>query len=161
MFCQKPLTLTLEENQLIRNACKKHSDKVFFVGTQQRIDRGKFLRPSTWSRKGLLGDIKKITVGINGGDQGGPFPIAMPPSELDWENMAGSGAAGRLSRETLPLPVPLVVRILGRQIHRLGCAPRRHRHLGDRTRQSRAWGRSRSTAPTPSIPCEFKDGYPT
>ena len=27
VFCQKPLTLTLEENQLIRNACKKY-DKV-------------------------------------------------------------------------------------------------------------------------------------
>ena len=30
VFCQKPLTLTLEENQLIRNACKKYSDRVFF-----------------------------------------------------------------------------------------------------------------------------------
>ena len=36
VFCQKPLTLTLEENQLIRNACKKYGDRVFAVGTQQR-----------------------------------------------------------------------------------------------------------------------------
>ena len=32
VFCEKPLTLTLEENQLIRNACKKYN-KVFIVGT--------------------------------------------------------------------------------------------------------------------------------
>ena len=28
VFCQKPLTLTLEENQLIRSACEKHDRKV-------------------------------------------------------------------------------------------------------------------------------------
>ena len=33
VFCQKPLTLTLEENQLIRRACQKHKDKIFFVGS--------------------------------------------------------------------------------------------------------------------------------
>ena len=33
VFCQKPLTLTLEENKLIRAACKKYSDRVFFIGT--------------------------------------------------------------------------------------------------------------------------------
>ncbi len=89
VFCQKPLTLTLEENQLIRNACKKYSDKVFFIGTQQRSDRGRFLRAINMVQKGLLGDIKKITIGIDGGDRGGPFPVAMPPFELDWEKWLG------------------------------------------------------------------------
>ena len=41
VFCQKPLTLTLEENQLIRNACRKYKDKVMVVGTQQRSDRNR------------------------------------------------------------------------------------------------------------------------
>ena len=54
VFCQKPLTLTLEENQLIRNACKQHSDQVFFVGTQQRSSRDKFLRGSIWFKKACL-----------------------------------------------------------------------------------------------------------
>ncbi len=89
VFCQKPLTLTLEENQLVRKACKKHSDKVFFIGTQQRSDRGKFMRAVNMVQKGLLGDIQKITVGINGGDRGGPFPVAMAPFELDWEKWLG------------------------------------------------------------------------
>lgn len=89
VFSQKPLTLTLEENQLIRNACKNHKDKVFFVGTQQRSDGGKFLRAVNMVQKGLLGTIKKITVGINGGPKGGPFAKTDPPAQLDWEMWLG------------------------------------------------------------------------
>lgn len=89
VFCQKPLTLTLEENQLIRNACQKHKDKVFLVGTQQRSSRDKFLRAVNMAQKGLLGDIKQMTVCIDGGDVGGPFPIADVPSHLDWNMWLG------------------------------------------------------------------------
>jgi len=89
VFCQKPLTLTLEENQLIRNACKRYPDRVFLVGTQQRQDRGLFLRAVNMVQKGLLGDIKTVTVGINGGDVGGPFPKVAPPKELDWDFWLG------------------------------------------------------------------------
>lgn len=89
VFCQKPLTLTLEENQLIRNACRKYSDRVFFVGTQQRSDRDLFLRAVNLVRKGLLGDITKVTVGINGGDVGGPFMKSTPPAGLDWNMWLG------------------------------------------------------------------------
>jgi predicted dehydrogenase len=89
VFCQKPLTLTLEENQLIRNACKKFSDRVFHIGTQQRSDRGRFLRAVNMVQKGLLGDIKQITVGINGSPTGGPFPVAEVPQELDWDFWLG------------------------------------------------------------------------
>lgn len=89
VFCQKPLTLTLEENQLIRDACRKHSDRVFFVGTQQRSDRGRFLRAVNMVQKGLLGDIQKITVGINGGSKGGPFKKSDPPPNLDWDAWLG------------------------------------------------------------------------
>ncbi|MGE0605727.1 MAG: Gfo/Idh/MocA family protein [Pirellulales bacterium] len=89
VFCQKPLTLTLEENQLIRNACKKHQDKIFFIGTQQRSDKDRFLRAINMVQKGLLGDIEKITVGINGSPTGGPFPVAEAPKELDWDFWLG------------------------------------------------------------------------
>jgi predicted dehydrogenase len=89
VFCQKPLTLTLEEGQLIRNACKKYADRVFIVGTQQRSHIGRFLRAVNMVRKGLLGDIQKVTVGINGGDRGGPFPKVAPPKELNWDFWLG------------------------------------------------------------------------
>lgn len=89
VFCQKPLTLTLEENQLIRDACKKYPEKVFFIGTQQRSTKDLFLRAVNMVQKGLLGDIQKVTCGIGGGDKGGPFPKVEPPKELDWNMWLG------------------------------------------------------------------------
>lgn len=89
VFCQKPLTLTLEENQLTRNACRQHPDQIFFIGTQQRSDRDRFLRAVNMVQKGLLGDIQKITVGIDGGDVGGPFERTNPPEQLDWDFWLG------------------------------------------------------------------------
>jgi predicted dehydrogenase len=89
VFCQKPLTLTLEENQLVRNACRAYPKQVFFIGTQQRSDRDRFLRAVNMVQKGLLGKIERVTVGINGAPTGGPFPIAKPPEELNWEMWLG------------------------------------------------------------------------
>ncbi len=89
VFVQKPLTLTLEENQLIRRACEKHSNLAFLVGTQQRSDRNKFMRAVNMVQKGLLGKIKHVTVGINGSPTGGPFPVAEVPKELNWEMWQG------------------------------------------------------------------------
>ena len=89
VFCQKPLTLTLEENQLIRAAVEKYSDRVFLVGTQQRSSKNLFLRAVNMVHKGLLGDIKRITCGINGGAVGGPFDVAEIPKELDWDAWLG------------------------------------------------------------------------
>jgi predicted dehydrogenase len=89
VFCQKPLTLTLEENLLIRRACAKHADRVFFIGTQQRSDRAFFLRAINLVQKGMLGEIRKITAGINGGEVGGPFAKTAPPPELDWDAWLG------------------------------------------------------------------------
>jgi predicted dehydrogenase len=91
VFCQKPLTLTLEENQLIRNACRKYRDRVFVVGTQQRAIAG-FLRAVNMVQKGLLGDIQKIRVGLDGCPTGGPFAKATPPQELDWNVWLGQTA---------------------------------------------------------------------
>jgi predicted dehydrogenase len=93
VFCQKPLTLTLEENQLIRRACEKHRDQVFLVGTQQRSDRNKFMRAVNMVQKGVLGKIKHVTVGINGSPTGGPFPVAEAPKELNWDMWQGQAAA--------------------------------------------------------------------
>ena len=89
VFCQKPLSLTLEENRLARAAAEKFPKLQFFIGTQQRSQKDQFLRAVNMVHKGLLGDIKKVTVGINGSPTGGPFPVAEPPKELDWEMWLG------------------------------------------------------------------------
>ena len=89
VFCQKPLTLTIEENQLIRAACKKYDKQIFTVGTQQRDAKNLFLRAVNMVQKGLLGDIKTITVGINGSPTGGPFAVAEVPKNLNWDMWLG------------------------------------------------------------------------
>lgn len=89
VFCQKPLTLTLEENQLVRAAAKKYADRVLFIGTQQRSSKDLFLRAINFVQKGLLGEIRKVTVGINGSAKGGPFKKEAPPKELDWNQWLG------------------------------------------------------------------------
>jgi len=89
VFCQKPLSLTIEENQLMRKACQKYPDQVCFIGTQQRSDGGRFLRAVNMVQKGLLGEIKTITAGIGGGSRGGPFAKTDPPKTLDWDMWLG------------------------------------------------------------------------
>ena len=88
VFCQKPLTLTVEENQLIRAACKKYG-KVFQVGTQQRSQRDQFALATLMVRKGLLGKIEKITCDIGGAPTCGPLPKVSAPETLDFEMWLG------------------------------------------------------------------------
>lgn len=89
VFSQKPLTLTLEENQLVRRAAEKYDKQVFFVGTQQRADRDRFLRAVNMVQKGLLGDIKNVTVGIDAGSSSGKFAKTKPPKQLNWNFWLG------------------------------------------------------------------------
>jgi len=88
VFCEKPLTLTVEEDQLMRAAGKRY-DKVFQVGTQQRSQRNEFALATLMVRKGLLGKIQKITCDIGSGDLGGPFAKGTPPERLDWDFWQG------------------------------------------------------------------------
>ena len=152
VFCQKPLTLTLEENQLIRRACDKHKDKVFFVGTQQRSDRDKFLRAVNMVQKGLLGDIKKITVGINGGSVGGPFP-----KTTRRPNSTGISGSARHRRSTTSSNAA-TVRSAGGTNTRAASSPTGAPTIstspcGPWTATAKGRARSRSTARTRSIRC--------
>ena len=67
VYCEKPLTLTIEEGKQI---CKvtKETGRVFQVGTQQRSEMGqKFLTAIGIIREGRIGKIKKVTCNIGGG----------------------------------------------------------------------------------------------
>ncbi len=87
VYCEKPLTLTIEEGQLI---CKvaKETKKVFQVGTQQRSE-GPFAQAVALCREGRLGKIQKILVAIGGGDRGGPFKKEKAPPYLNWDVWLG------------------------------------------------------------------------
>ncbi|MDR1484007.1 MAG: Gfo/Idh/MocA family oxidoreductase [Planctomycetaceae bacterium] len=89
VFCQKPLTLTVEEGQLIRAACKKYN-LAFQVGTQQRTDfRRTFLNAVILVQNGLLGEITNIVCHIDGSPSCNPIPKAVAPETLDFEKWLG------------------------------------------------------------------------
>jgi len=87
VYCEKPLTLTIDEGKMI---CKvaKQTRRVFQVGTQQRSGR-QFLQAIAIARSGRLGKTLKATCYIGGGPTGGPFPAAEPPATLDWDMWLG------------------------------------------------------------------------
>lgn len=88
VFCQKPLTLTLEENLIIRKACERYG-KAFQIGTWQRCQRDQFVKATLMVRKGYLGDIKKITCDIGASPTSGDIPTMQVPATLDWELWQG------------------------------------------------------------------------
>lgn len=87
VYCEKPLTLTIEEGKQICQVVKA-TKRVFQVGTQQRSD-GRFLLAIAIARSGRLGKTLKATCSIGGAPSGGPFPAAEPPAQLDWDVWLG------------------------------------------------------------------------
>ena len=92
VFCEKPLTLTLEENLIIRKAAAKY-DKVFEVGTMQRCFKDEFMLAALIVRGGHLGTIKRMTVDVGGGEVSPAIPTAAAPATLDWNQWLGQAPA--------------------------------------------------------------------
>ena len=88
VFCEKPLTLTLEENILIRKAAEKYK-RIFQVGTMQRSFRKEFMLATLIVRSGALGKIRKVTVDVGGGPSSPGIPQAVVPKCLDWNVWLG------------------------------------------------------------------------
>ncbi|MDO5566826.1 MAG: Gfo/Idh/MocA family oxidoreductase, partial [Planctomycetia bacterium] len=88
VFCQKPLTLTIQENLLIRKAVQKYG-KVFQVGTQQRAQRDQFMTAALMVRAGMLGKIKRTTCFLGPGRKSGVIPEVPAPATLDWNIWLG------------------------------------------------------------------------
>ncbi len=89
IYCEKPLTLTIDEGKLI---CKvlKDTNRVFQVGTQQRSEMGqRFLTAIAMIRDGRIGKVQKVTCAIGGAPSGGPFEPMPVPQELNWEMWQG------------------------------------------------------------------------
>ena len=89
VYCEKPLTLTLDESRIICKAVK-NSDRVFQVGTQQRSEFGSaFLEAVAIARSGRLGKKLTAKASVGNGNSGGPFKNEDPPKELDFNFWLG------------------------------------------------------------------------
>jgi predicted dehydrogenase len=89
VYCEKPLTLTIEEGKQIIQVLNE-TQRVFQVGTQQRTEmNGRFLTAIALIHAGRLGTVRKVDMAIGGAPQSGPLDTAAPPSHLNWEMWLG------------------------------------------------------------------------
>ncbi len=89
VYCEKPLTLTIDEGKLIEKIVKQ-TGRVFQVGTMQRTESGqRFLKAIALIRDGRIGTVKKVTCGIGGFESSPSIPTAPVPEGLDWDVWLG------------------------------------------------------------------------
>jgi len=87
VYCEKPLTLTVDEGRIISKVAKE-TDRIIQVGTQQRSDE-RFLMAVQMAHSGRLGKLKKLTVGLNHNPFSRPLPTVTPPGTLNWDRWKG------------------------------------------------------------------------
>jgi predicted dehydrogenase len=89
VYCEKPLTLTIDEGKLIEKVVKE-TGRVFQVGTMQRTESDQlFLKAIALIRNGRIGTVTKVTCGINGMESSPAIPEAPVPDGLDWDFWLG------------------------------------------------------------------------
>ena len=89
VYCEKPLTLTIQEGDLIKKAVKE-TGRVFQAGTQQRSEYyAGFLEGVAIARSGRLGKHLRATAFVGPSRTGGPYKTEQSPKELDWDLWLG------------------------------------------------------------------------
>jgi len=88
VYCEKPLTLTIDEGKLIRKV-QKETGRIVQVGTQQRSSFNLFTKAIAIVADGRLGKIKRIECAIGGAPECAAIPVAEVPDELDWDRWLG------------------------------------------------------------------------
>lgn len=100
VYCEKPLTLTIDEGKLIEKVVKK-TGRVFQVGTMQRTESDqRFLQAIALVRNGRIGTVRKVTCGINSMESSPAIPAVAVPDGLDWDFWLGP--APKVSYRALP-----------------------------------------------------------
>ena len=88
VYCEKPLTLTIDEGKLIRKI-QKQTGRIVQVGTQQRSTFDLFTKAIAIVADGRLGKISRVTVAIGGAPVSQEIPIANVPRNIDWDRWLG------------------------------------------------------------------------
>lgn len=88
VYCEKPLTLTIDEGKLIRKV-QKETGRVVQVGTQQRSTFHLFVKAMAIVNEGRLGKLHTVQAAIGAAPKSDAIPVAEVPSELNWDKWLG------------------------------------------------------------------------
>ncbi|MCA9023875.1 MAG: Gfo/Idh/MocA family oxidoreductase [Planctomycetaceae bacterium] len=89
VYCEKPLTLTIEEARRCIEAARKY-DRIVQTGSQQRSNVfGQFREAVEIIRSGRLGKIHRVTVGVGGPSAPCDLPEEEMEPNLDWDMWLG------------------------------------------------------------------------
>jgi hypothetical protein len=87
MYLEKPMGLTVAEDQALRRLCRENK-VIFQFGTQQRSDR-EFRRACELVRNGKIGRLQQINVWCAASRPGGSTTPVAPPAGLDYDFWLG------------------------------------------------------------------------
>jgi myo-inositol 2-dehydrogenase / D-chiro-inositol 1-dehydrogenase len=87
VYCEKPLTLTINEGKLIRNAVQQ-TGKIVQAGSWQRSD-SRFRLALEMVRAGRIGALQKVDVVLGKNEHAGPFSPVPVPGHFNWNLWQG------------------------------------------------------------------------
>ncbi len=87
VYCEKPLTLTIDEGKLLCDVVRE-TGRVVQVGSWQRSDQ-RFRQAVEMVRQGRLGRLQKVDVVLGKNAVGGPFEARKIPPNLNWDLWQG------------------------------------------------------------------------
>ena len=87
VYCEKPLTLTIDEGKLMRQIVAD-TGRVVQVGTWQRSDH-RFRLAVEMVRQGRIGKLRRVLVTLGKNKVGGPFEVKTPPPHFNWDLWQG------------------------------------------------------------------------
>ncbi len=87
IYLEKPMGLSVEEDQVLRDLCQKNKI-IFQFGTQQRSSR-EFHKACHLVRNGKIGKLKQINVWCSASRPGGSTEVVPVPPGLDYDRWLG------------------------------------------------------------------------
>lgn len=87
VYCEKPLTLTIDEGKLLRRVVKE-TGRIVQVGSWQRSDH-RFRQAVEMVRQGRIGTLSRVDVVLGKNKTGGPFETRKVPLNLNWDLWQG------------------------------------------------------------------------
>jgi myo-inositol 2-dehydrogenase/D-chiro-inositol 1-dehydrogenase len=87
VYCEKPLTLTIDEGKILRRVVEE-TGRVVQVGSWQRSDQ-RFRQAVEMVRQGRIGNLQKVEVVLGKNQVGGPFEKRLVPKNFNWDMWQG------------------------------------------------------------------------